>query len=58
MFSAGARASSKNTSLNSMLPVICWSGRTSMPGASIGTSRYEMPACLLAPGSVRNSPNM
>ena len=30
------RAPSKNTSLNSALPVICRSGRTSMPGWSIG----------------------
>ena len=36
----------RTTSLNSECPVICTIGRISMPGWSIGTSRYEMPLCL------------
>ena len=39
-FSFAVRAPSKNTSLNSALPVIWRSGRTSMPGWSIGHNRY------------------
>ena len=41
--SAPVRAPSKNTSLNSEVPVICRMGRTSTPGWSIGTSRYDSP---------------
>jgi hypothetical protein len=44
--STGVRASVKNVSLNSLSPVSCTIGRISMPGWSIGTSRYEMPLCL------------
>ena len=43
---AAVRAPSKNTSLNSEVPVICTMGRTSMPGCRIGTSRYERPLCF------------
>ena len=42
-FSIGVRAPSKNTSLNSDVPVSCTMGRISMPGWRMGTSRYEMP---------------
>ena len=40
---ASVRASSKKTSLNSAVPVSCTIGRTSTPGWSIGTSRYDNP---------------
>ena len=50
---ASVRASSKNTSLNSAVPVIWMIGRTSTPGWSSGTSRYDSPACRLEPFSVR-----
>src|SRR3546814_6918180 len=49
-FASSVRAPSKNTSLNSESPVSWWIGRTSMPGWSIGTSRYEMPLCLATSG--------
>ena len=49
-FSFAVRAPSKNTSLNSALPVIWRSGRTSMPGWCIGTSRYESPWWLVDSG--------
>ena len=58
MFFAGMRTSSKNTSQKSTPPCIMVSGRGSMPGVFIGISRYEMPACLVASGSVRNKPNI
>ena len=35
------------------MPVISTMGRTSMPGASIGQTKYEMPWCFGASGSVR-----
>ena len=38
-FAFGHLASVKNTSANSAAPSICWMGRTSMPGWSIGHSR-------------------
>ena len=57
-FSLGQRASVKNTSANSAAPSIWLIGRTSMPGWSIGHSRYEMPLCLDASGSVRQSTKM
>ena len=38
-FASGTFTSVKNTSLNSACPVIVRSGRTSMPGVSIGISR-------------------
>ena len=56
--SFGQRASVKKTSANSAAPSICWMGRTSMPGWFMGHSRYEMPACLGASGSVRHSTKM
>ena len=37
--SFGQRASVKKTSANSAAPSICWMGRTSMPGWSMGHSR-------------------
>ena len=43
----------KNTSLNVCAPVISMIGRISMPGASIGQMKYEMPWCFGASGSVR-----
>ena len=43
----------KNTSSNSEPPVICLSGRISMPGRSIGHRKNEMPSCLAASGFVR-----
>ena len=46
------RAPSKNTSLNSAVPVSCRMGRTVMPGWSMGTSRYDSPAERRDPGSV------
>jgi hypothetical protein len=47
------RTSEKNTSLNSLVPVSCTMGRTSMPGLSILTRRNEMPRCFGASRSVR-----
>ena len=52
---AGVRASSKNTSLNSAVPVICTIGRILMPGWRTGTSRQDRPRWRSAPGSVRAS---
>ena len=52
-FSAGRRTSSKKTSLNVCEPVISMMGRISMPGASMGQTKYEMPSCFGACGSVR-----
>ena len=51
--SAGSWTSVKNTSSNSAPPVICRSGRISMPGRSIGHRKNEMPSCLAASGLVR-----
>ncbi|GIU87553.1 MAG: hypothetical protein KatS3mg009_2068 [Acidimicrobiia bacterium] len=44
--STGTRTSVKNTSLKSRSPVIVVSGRTSMPGRRMSTSRQVMPRCL------------
>ena len=52
-FSAGTRASDKNTSLKIERPVISRMGRTSMPGWSISMTKYVSPACLGTDGSVR-----
>ena len=41
--STEVRAPSKKTSLNSLVRVSCMIGRTSTPGWSIGTSRYDSP---------------
>ncbi len=57
-FSFGHRAPSKNTSLNSPEPSGWMMGRTSMPSCFMGTSRYEIPACFGALGSVRASRKM
>ena len=53
--SFGMRTSSRNTSLNVWEPVMSTSGRTVIPGASIGHTKYEMPWCFGASGSVRAS---
>ena len=55
IMSAGVRAPSKNTSQKWSPPVISTSGRTSMPGWSIGRSRKEMPLCFGPAVSVRQS---
>ena len=47
----GTRTSSRKTSQNSVVPSIARSGRTSMPGASIGTISQVIPACLRTSGS-------
>ena len=39
--------------MNVWEPVISMIGRISMPGASIGQMKYEMPSCFGASGSVR-----
>ena len=49
----GSRTSSKNSSANSMAPVICRKGRTVRPGASMGTMKHDMARCVGASGSVR-----
>ena len=50
---AGTRTSSKNTSANSVSPVRVRSGRASIPGDRMSTTRQEMPRCLGTSGSVR-----
>ena len=54
-FSAGTRASVKNTSLNPKppSPVMLLIGRTSMPGTFIGMMKYEMPRCFVVSVRVR-----
>ncbi len=52
-WSSGTNTSEKKTSLNSDSSVICRSGRTSTPAARMSTTRYEMPRCFGASGSVR-----
>jgi hypothetical protein len=42
-----------NTSLKCESPVICTSGRISMPGCFIGTMKKVMPLCLGTSQSVR-----
>lgn len=56
-WSGSARAPSKKTSLNSLVPVSCRIGRTSTlpPGWSIGTRRRERPWWRCEPDSVRAS---
>ena len=56
--SSGQRASSKKTSLNSAVPSGWVIGRTWIPSCCMGTSRYEMPWCFVAAGSVRASRKM
>lgn len=51
----GTRTSSRNTSANSADPARVRSGRTVMPGASMGMASQVMPRCLGAAGSVRTS---
>ncbi|MOA03298.1 hypothetical protein D3C78_1227970 [compost metagenome] len=43
MLSAAVSASSKNTSLNSLVPVICWIGCTRMFAWCIGTRKKDRP---------------
>ena len=50
---SGIRTSVKKTSLNEAPPLICRIGRTSTPGASIGTRKAVSPACLATDESVR-----
>ena len=52
-FSAGMRASVKNTSQNSASPVRVVIGLTSTPGVSIWHNRKVMPRCFGTVGSVR-----
>ena len=47
------RTSVKNTSLKLGTPVMVVMGRISMPGASIGQMKYEIPLCFGTSGSVR-----
>ncbi|CAM5682911.1 hypothetical protein SVIOM74S_00540 [Streptomyces violarus] len=54
-FSAGTRTSSRKTSANSADPASVRSGRTVIPGASMGMASQVMPRCLGASGSVRTS---
>ena len=51
----GTRTSVRNTSLKCAAPLIWRSGRTSTPGDRMSSSRYEMPRCFGASGSVRTS---
>ena len=46
MFSRGTRTSSRKTSLNSLSPFICRSGRTSTPGTRMSMMNIVMPLCL------------
>ena len=54
-FATGMRTSSRNISLNSVVPYIVSSGRMSMPRESIGMISQLMPRCLGTSGSVRTS---
>ncbi|CAM5467705.1 hypothetical protein SGRI78S_04420 [Streptomyces griseus subsp. griseus] len=51
----GTRTSSRKTSANSVDPASVRSGRTVIPGASIGIASQLMPRCFGASGSVRTS---
>lgn len=51
----GTRTSSRKTSANSVEPASVRSGRTVIPGASMGMASQVMPRCLRAAGSVRTS---
>ena len=51
--SSGTKTSSRNTSLKSDSPVICFSGRTSTPSARMSIANEVMPACFFTSGSVR-----
>ncbi|MCY1436735.1 hypothetical protein D9M71_528670 [compost metagenome] len=53
MLSAAVSAASKNTSLNSLVPVICWIGCTRMLAWCIGTRKKDRPLWPTLPGSVR-----
>ncbi len=53
MSSAPQTASSKNTSLNSQVPVSCSMGRTVMPGWSMANRKNPSPLCPTDSGSVR-----
>ena len=54
-FATGMRTSVRNISLNSLLSVSDFMGRTSMPGVSIGITSHVMPLCFGAVASVRTS---
>lgn len=51
----GTRTSSRKTSANSVEPARVRSGRTVMPGASMGIASQVIPRCRGASGSVRTS---
>ena len=51
--SSGTNTSLKNTSLNSELPVVIFSGRTSTPSACMSIAIIVMPSCLGTSGLVR-----
>ena len=52
-FSRGTTTSLKNTSAKFAAPLMCRSGRMSMPGVSMSMMRRLMPLCFGALGSVR-----
>src|SRR6266536_3011745 len=52
-FSTGTSTASRKTSLNSLSPVSCRSGRTSTPVAIIGIASIDIPLCAASFGSVR-----
>ena len=52
-FSTGRRTSVKNTSLKVDAPVISLMGRISIPGVSMGQTKYDTPLCFGASGFVR-----
>ena len=51
----GTRTSSRNSSANSVDPAMVRSGRTSMPGVSIGMTNQVMPLCRESSVPVRTS---
>lgn len=54
-FPTGTLTSSRNTSANSADPARVRSGRTVIPGASMGMASQEIPRCLGVAGPVRTS---
>ena len=54
-WSTGMRTSVRNISLKCDCPVISVIGRTSTPGVVMSSTKYEMPLCFGADGSVRAS---
>ena len=51
--SSGTNTSVRNTSLNSLMPLVMRSGRTSMPSAAMSITIVVMPWCLGTSGLVR-----